>query len=120
MKLIIVPLMIGLFAGVIAGLCGVGGGIVMVPAFVYLVGLDQKQAIATSMAMIAPTAVMAILRFNGAGFVQWKIFLPTAVGSIIAAIFAVSWAKEMSNLALTRIFAVVMIGIGISMLFKKV
>lgn len=120
MKLIFIPVLIGLFAGVIAGLCGVGGGIIMVPAFVYLLDMDQKHAIATSMAVIAPTAAMAIFRFSGAGLVRWDIFIPTAIGSVIAAIFAVSWAKEMSNQTLTRVFAVVMIVIGVSMLFKKV
>ena len=119
MKLILLPILIGVLAGVIAGLCGVGGGILMVPAFVYLVGLEQKQAIATSMAVIAPTAAMAIFRFSDAGLVQWKIVIPTAIGSVIAALFAVSWAKEMSNHTLTRIFAFVMITVGVSMLFKK-
>ncbi len=119
MKLILLPILIGVFAGIIAGLCGVGGGILMVPAFVYLLGLEQKQAIATSMAVIAPTAAMAIFRFSDAGLVQWKIFIPTAIGSVIAALFAVSWAKEMSNQTLTRVFAFVMIAVGVSMLFKK-
>ena len=60
MKLILLPLAIGLFAGVMAGLCGVGGGIVMVPAFAYLLWMEQKAAIATSMAVIVPTSLIAI------------------------------------------------------------
>ncbi len=119
MKLILLPLVIGLFAGVMAGLCGVGGGIVMVPAFTYLLGMEQKAAIATSMAVIAPTALMAIVRFQQAGMVQWNIFWPTAVGAIVAAWAATGWVKKLSNDQLTKVFAVLMILVGISMFFKK-
>lgn len=119
MKVFLLPLVIGLFAGVMAGLCGVGGGIVMVPAFVFLLGLEQKAAVATSMAVIVPTSLMAIARFQQAGLVQWKLFWPTALGAIIAAYLATGWVKKLSNDQLTKIFAVLMILVGISMLFRK-
>jgi hypothetical protein len=119
MKLILLPLAIGLFAGVMAGLCGVGGGIVMVPAFAYLLGIEQKAAIATSMAVIVPTSLIAIARFQQAGLVQWQIFWPTALGAIFAAYFATGWVRKLSNDQLTKVFAVLMILVGISMLFKK-
>jgi hypothetical protein len=119
MKLLLIPLGIGLFAGIMAGLCGVGGGIVMVPAFVYFLGMEQKAAIATSMAVIVPTSLMAIGRFQQSGLVQWHIFWPTAIGAIFAAYFATGWVRKLSNDQLTKIFAVVMILVGISMLFKK-
>ncbi|MBP6782509.1 MAG: sulfite exporter TauE/SafE family protein [Verrucomicrobiales bacterium] len=119
MKLLLIPLGIGLFAGVMAGLCGVGGGIVMVPAFVYFLGMEQKAAIATSMAVIVPTSLMAISRFQQAGLVQWHIFWPTALGAIFAAYFATGWVRKLSNDQLTKVFAVLMILVGVSMLFKK-
>ena len=119
MKTLIIALLIGLFAGVMAGLCGVGGGIVMVPAFTYLLGLEQIAAIATSMAVIVPTSILAILRFNEMGAVQWHLFWPTAIGAVAAAWFATGWVKQLSNDQLTKIFAVLMILVGISMLFKK-
>ncbi|MEM9015510.1 MAG: sulfite exporter TauE/SafE family protein [Verrucomicrobiota bacterium] len=119
MKVFLIPLAIGLFAGVMAGLCGVGGGIVMVPAFTYLLGMEQKAAIATSMAVIVPTSVLAIFRFNEMGQVHWHIFWPTAIGAVLAAWFATGWVKQMSNDQLTKIFAILMILVGISMFFKK-
>ena len=119
MKLILLPLAIGLFAGVMAGLCGVGGGIVMVPAFAYLLGMEQKAAVATSMAVIVPTSLIAIARFQQAGFVQWHIFWPTALGAVLAAYAATGWGRKLSNDQLTKIFAVLMILVGISMLLKK-
>jgi len=119
MKLILLPLAIGMFAGIMAGLCGVGGGIVMVPAFVYLLGMEQKAAIATSMAVIVPTSIMAIARFQQAGLVQWHLFWPTAIGAVAAAWLATGWVRKLSNDQLTKVFAVLMILVGISMLFKK-
>lgn len=119
MKLLLLPLGIGLFAGIMAGLCGVGGGIVMVPAFSFLLGMDQKTAVATSMAVIVPTSLMAIARFQQAGYVNWQVFWPTAIGAVAAAWLATGWVRKMSNDQLTKIFAVLMILVGISMLFKK-
>ena len=119
MKIILISIAIGAFAGVMAGLCGVGGGIVMVPAFVYFLGMDQKTAVATSMAVIAPTALLSITRFTQAGLVQWNIFWPTAIGALVAAYLATGWIRKMSNEQLTRIFAVLMILVGVSILFKK-
>ena len=51
MKLILLAALIGICSGVLGALCGIGGGIVMVPAFVGLLGLTHKQAVATSMAV---------------------------------------------------------------------
>ncbi|MBP83508.1 MAG: permease [Verrucomicrobiales bacterium] len=119
MKLILISVGIGLFAGLMAGLCGVGGGIVMVPAFVYFLGMDQKAAVATSMAVIVPTAIMALTRFSQTGLVQWGVFWPTAIASIATAYLATGWLKKLSNEQLTKIFAVLMILVGISMFFKK-
>lgn len=118
-KLILIPVAIGIFGGLIAALCGVGGGIVMVPAFVYFLGMDQKAAVATSMAVIAPTAAMAIFKFTGNGLVEWKIMIPTAIGAIVAAYFGADYMKSLSNDVLTKIFAGVLILIGVLMLFAK-
>jgi uncharacterized protein len=117
---LILPLLIGSVGGLVAALCGVGGGVIMVPAFVMLLGTDQKQAIATSLAVIAPTAVMTIIKHSGNDLVNWRLFFPTAIGACAFAFFAADWVKAMSNESLTRIFGGVMIAIGFYMLFRKV
>ncbi len=121
MQTLLLPLLIGCLGGTIAALCGVGGGVVMVPAFVFLLGLEQKQAVATSLAVIAPTAIVAIARISaGPGsLVQWKLFLPTAIGACLIAYFAADWMKSLSNQNLTRLFALVLIAAGFYMLFQK-
>ena len=112
LQTVIIPILIGSIGGLIAALCGVGGGVVMVPAFVMLLGIDQKTAIATSLAVIAPTAVVAIFKNTGNGLVDWKLFVPTAIGACLFAYFATDWVKSMSNETLTRIFGGVMMVIA--------
>lgn len=119
MKLILIPFLIGALGGLVAALCGVGGGVVMVPAFVLLLGIDQKYAIATSLAVIAPTAAVTIFKHASNGYVQWKLFWPTAVGACLFAYFAADSVKSLSNETLTRIFGGVMIVIGSYMLIKR-
>jgi uncharacterized membrane protein YfcA len=108
---------IGILAGVIAALCGVGGGVVMVPAFVTLLALPQKTAVATSLAIIIPTALMATTQNAKNGFVDWKIAAITALSASIFAYFGADWIKTMSNTTLTRIFGTVLVLFGTRMLW---
>ena len=114
----IISLLIGALSGVVAALCGVGGGIILVPAFVFFLGLDQKTAVATSLTAIVLTAIVATIRNSGNQLIDWKIVLPTAIGAAVTAWFAADALKYLSNELLTRIFAILMIGVGVRMLFK--
>jgi uncharacterized protein len=109
-------LAIGIVSGVIAALCGVGGGVVMVPAFVFFLKLPQKTAVATSLAIIIPTALMATTQNARSGFVDWKIAAITAISASIFAYFGAGWLKTMSNETLTRIFGTVLVIFGLRML----
>lgn len=108
---------IGIVSGIIAALCGVGGGVVMVPGFVLLMGLSQKTAIATSLAIIIPTALMATTQNIRAGLVNWQVAGITAVASSLLAYFGSSWLKSMSDERLTKIFGVLLIVFGVRMLW---
>lgn len=121
MKLTLLTLVIGAVSGLIAALCGVGGGIIMVPAFVSLLQLNHKQAIATSLAVIIPTACIATLK-NGTGsgsLINWSIVLPAALGASVAAYFGVDLMKSLSNPVLSRIFALLLIITGVRMLLEQ-
>lgn len=113
---IITCLAIGIVSGVIAALCGVGGGVVMVPAFVFFLKLPQKTAVATSLAIIIPTALMATTQNARSGFVDWKVAAVTAISASLFAYFGASWLKTMSNETLTRIFGTVLVIFGLRML----
>jgi uncharacterized membrane protein YfcA len=108
---------IGVVSGVIAALCGVGGG-VMVPAFVFFLAMPQKTAVATSLAVIIPTALMATSQNAKNGFVNWKVAAATALSAALFAYFGAGWLKSMSNETLSRIFGTVLVVFGVKMLLQ--
>lgn len=103
----------------IAALMGVGGGIVMVPAFALVLGMSQKHAVATSLAAMILTAAVATLRNQTNHFVDWRVAIPTGIAAAAVAWFAADWLRQLSNLTLTRLFAVVLIVVGVRMLLQK-
>ncbi len=109
---------IGVLSGVVAALCGVGGGVVMVPAFVFLMAMPQKQAVATSLAIIIPTALMATTQNSRHDFVNWKVAAVTAISASIFAYFGAGWLKTMSNETLTRVFGGILVVFGLRMLLQ--
>ena len=118
MKILLV-IAIGIVAGLIGALCGVGGGIVIVPALVKGLGFEQKQAVATSMAVIIIIAISATINNQRAGsLIDWKIVLMIGVGAALAAWFGSIWMRDMHNQTLTRIFGVVLLVFGTRMLWK--
>lgn len=119
MKLIFPAILIGLVAGLLGALCGVGGGVVMVPAFVIGFGMDQKQAVATSMAAIILTALAATANnAKNSGLIEWKIVAAVGLASVLAAWFGSDLMRSLSNQTLTRIFGVVLVVFGARMLWK--
>ena len=119
MKFIIPAVLIGLLAGLLGALCGVGGGLVMVPAFVLALGIEHKQAVATSMAVIIVTAAAATANNSRiAGLIDWKIVLTVGLASAVAAWFGSDLMRSLSNQTLTRIFGCVLVVFGVRMLWK--
>jgi hypothetical protein len=115
---ILACLAIGIVSGAVAALCGVGGGVVMVPAFVFFLKLPHKTAVATSLAIIIPTALMATTQNAKHGYVEWKVAAITAVSASIFAYFGAGWLKSMSNETLTRIFGTILVVFGARMLLQ--
>ena len=114
-----IAVLIGALSGVVAALCGVGGGIIMVPLFTAFLGLSQKQAVATSLAAIVLTALFASQKNSANQFVYWKIAGVAGVAGAVVAWLAADALKHLSNRTLTVIFASVMITMGVRMLFAR-
>ena len=115
---VLTALGIGVLSGVIAALCGVGGGVVMVPAFVMLMALPQKHAVATSLAIIIPTAIMATVQNAKSDFIHWKLVLITSISAATFAYFGAGWLKDLSNDTLTRVFGIILVVFGVKMLLQ--
>ncbi len=107
---------IGLGAGILSGMFGVGGGIVMVPAMVLLAGMAQGRASATSLAAIVPIAAVGAFIFGRADSVDLPAALVIAVGSLVG-VQVGTWAMPRIGDDRLRIgFAVLMVAVGITML----
>lgn len=117
---------IGGVAGVIAGMLGVGGGIVLVPAFFYAftyLGYDSAQlmqiCLATSLATIVVTSVRSVLAHHRRGAVDWTILRDWSVGLALGAIFGVLVAASLRSSTLQVIFGVLALLVGLYLLFGR-
>jgi len=111
---------IGIGAGILAGLVGVGGGIIIVPALVYFFGMDQHTAQGTSLAvLLPPTGLFAFIQYYRAGHVDIKIAVLIVVGLLIGGWVGGGWAQQLSGPALRKGFAVMMALAAVKMFFQK-
>ena len=117
---------IGAFAGVLAGLLGVGGGIVLVPAFFYVfqtLGYDSPQlmqmCLATSLATIIVTSIRSVMAHNKKGAVDWAILRGWAPGIAVGAVIGFFIASSLRSAVLQMIFGVLAILVGLYMAFGK-
>lgn len=109
---------IGLVAGTLGGLLGVGGGVVMVPAFTRLLGLSAKQAIGTSMGVIVFTALSASWRHSQLGNLRPEVVAVVAVTSMAGAFAGASLTAITSERTLRIVFAGFLIVTAADMLAK--
>ena len=100
----VLAVVLGLAAGVFAGMFGVGGGILFVPALIAL-GLDHHDAIGTSLLAIVPTAVVGTWRQSRYGNVRWRAALVLGIAAAAAAQGGVVLAEALSDSTLRRLFA---------------
>lgn len=119
-------LVIGAFAGVLAGLLGVGGGIILVPAFYYafsVLGYDSPQlmqmCLATSLATIIVTSVRSVLAHHRKRSVDWKILQGWALGIAAGAIVGVTIATSLRSTSLQTIFGILAVIVGVYMAFGR-
>ena len=117
MHTIIIAFLVGALAALLGSLLGVGGGILMVPAFKSFLGLSMKQAIATSLAVMVVTASVSSFRYASAGLIDWKIAGFAAIAALVAAYFGSELMKSLSASQLRILFGVFLITVGIYMLF---
>lgn len=109
-------ILVGLAAGLLGALCGVGGGIIMVPAFTSLLKMEQKTAVATSLAAIVISSFVATIANARTPLIDWRVVLICGFSAAIASYFGSELMKSLSNPQLTKIFAVVLIAVGIKTL----
>jgi uncharacterized membrane protein YfcA len=114
----ILAAVLGLVAGVLAGLFGVGGGILFVPTLVLVLGLTQVHAEATSLLAILPTVIVGTWRQRRHGNVDLRAGLLVGIASIAGVEGGVQIAKALPEDALRRLFAVLMFLVAASLAWR--
>ena len=110
----------GLVAGVLSGLLGIGGGIFIIPALVFLLGFSQQTAQGTTLAMmVPPIGLLAAWAYYKAGFVDIKVAGLMCVGFFIGGFFGAKFATALSGVTLSRIFGAAMLVISIKFILAK-
>ena len=109
--------LIGSIGGTLAGLLGVGGGFIMVPLLVMIMGLGQQMAQGISLLVIVPTSIVAIWRLHKSSLIDWSMVMVMAVGSILGAAISSNFVQYIDSKLLTKIFGFFVILVGLKMYF---
>jgi len=104
---ILILLLIGLLAGIISGFLGIGGGIIIIPALVYLLGYSQQNAQGTSLGLLLPPiGILAVLNYHKAGFLNIKAAAIMCITFIIGSYISSKIAVELPETIIKKMFAV--------------
>lgn len=116
---LLILICIGLLAGILSGLIGVGGGIIIVPALVYFLGLNQHMAQGTSLAlMLPPIGILAAMNYYKAGQLNVKYALVIAVAFIIGGYFGSKLSIDfISENIMKKVFGIIMLVAAIKLVF---
>jgi len=115
-----VLIVIGLLAGVLSGLLGIGGGILMVPLLIMLLGLTQHQAQGTTLfAMLPPIGILAAMNYYKEGFVKWEYAVVIALTFVVGGYFGSKLAISLPDQTVRRVFGVIMLIGAIKLIFSK-
>ena len=115
---IIILVIIGVAAGILSGLVGVGGGLIIVPALVYFVAFSQKEAQGTSLGiLLLPVGILAVMQYYQKGYIDIKVVLIVSAGFLIGGWFGSKMAVALPVGIIKKIFAIFMLITAIKMLF---
>jgi len=116
----LILLIIGLAAGILSGVAGVGGGVIVIPALIFALGMTQFEAQGTSLAlMVPPIGIMAAYNYYQDGYVNWKYALILAIFFVIGGYLGSKMVLSLPQGMIKKGFAVFIILIGLKMLLGK-
>ena len=117
---IVLIVAIGIVTGILSGMLGIGGAIIMIPAMVFLMGLDQRTAQGTSLwVMLPPISIFAAINYLKEGYVNMKFALILIAAFVIGSYFGSKIALNVPQEALKKVFGVLLLAVAAKMLFSK-
>lgn len=117
MKDRIKKILVGILTGLISGLFTSGGGLLLIPLFVHLFNLSEKQARATTIFCILPMAVTTALFYQSHNYINWEIGILCAIGGVIGSFIGSKLLNILKPKYLKIIFAVFLLYAGIKIVF---
>lgn len=115
---IILLVIIGIAAGMLSSMVGVGGGLIVVPSLVFIFGFSQKMAQGTSLAMLLPPiGILAVYIYHKQGNVSWPFAVILILSFVLGAYIGAKWVQGINTITVKRVFAVFMIVVSIKYLF---
>jgi len=115
---VLLVVLVGLAAGILSGLVGIGGGIIIVPALAFLLGFSQHQAQGTSLGiLLLPAGIFAVINYYKQGYIDLKVVFILFIGFVIGGYLGSKISLNLSEAAVKKIFAVVLVFIAGKMLF---
>lgn len=116
-QIILLLILVGLAAGVLSGLVGVGGGIIVVPALVFFLGFTQQQAQGTSLGLLLlPVGILAVMNYYNKGQIDIRVVGIMAVAFVIGGWLGSKWALSLPEITVKKIFAVILFYSAIKMM----
>lgn len=117
---ILLLVVIGLVAGMLSGLVGIGGGLLMVPALVWLLHYSQHQAQGTSLAvLLLPVVFLAVRNYYKAGVIDPKVVGVIAVAFVVGGSLGSKWAIALPAESLKKVFGIVLLLASIKLIIGK-
>lgn len=111
-------LIVGLAAGFLSGLIGIGGGIIIVPALVLFLGFSQKMAQGTSLGiLLLPVGILAVLQYYKQGYLNVNYVLIVAAAFVLGGFLGSKLALSVSDEKMKKVFALILLLISLKMLF---
>ena len=118
MQTLLILILIGMAAGFLGGLVGIGGGVLIVPALVLILGLSQHKAQGISLAMILfPVGILGVINYYKKGYVDFKYAGLLAIGFLIGNYVGSKFSLSLPQETVKKVFAIVMILLALKLLF---
>ena len=115
--LMIIMVIVGLLAGVICGLFGTGGGMILVPAFVYMLKIEPKRARATSLCCMLVMVITSSIFYYRNNYINWQAGLLCAIGGIFGGYIGAKILKKIPDYILKIVFICFLIYVSYNMIF---
>ncbi len=120
MTIALLYVLLGLVAGVLSGLIGIGGGVIIVPALLFVFGLGQHQAQGTTLALLVPPiGILAAWTYYKQGYVDLQVAALICAGFFFGGLLGAKMATSLSNIVLERLFGIALLLIALKMIFVK-